>query len=263
MDKVLLTSGCSWTDKNFISTDTILPVELRGGWPMWPEIIAKTLGMKSVNTGKCGADNKYIFDSIIDGLDEYKNVGLVIIMLSSWDRFSYMGKPKFPLGNFYMGNKNEFKEKRKLYDIQREFDDAFFGMNDDSIKRYARDVIDTNMRYIFLISEFLKKQNIPFLIFQGVPTFPIPLLNEIKGFKARYDDKDLIKDISSNRYHNYIKSNQNIVGFPFLKLFNGYNLNHLINEERVSELDEHPNKAGQAKIAKHIMEIIDARNINI
>lgn len=263
MGKVLLTSGCSWTDKNFISTDSTVPIELRGGWPMWPEIIAKTFGMKSINTGKCGADNKYIFDSIIDGLNEYKNIGMVIVMLSSWDRFSYMGNQKHPLGSFYMGNKKGSEEKKKLYHIQKEFDDIFFGMNDDSIKRYARDVIDTNMRYIFLLSEFLKKQNIPFLIFQGVPTFPIALLNEIDGFKARYDDKDLIKDICLNRYHNYIKSNKNIIGFPFSKMFNGYNINHIINDEYISKLDVHPNRLGQEKIANHIMEVMNARNINL
>lgn len=100
MNKILLTAGCSWTDKDFISTDTSIPMEQRAGWNMWPEIIANKMNMKSVNMGKCGADNKHIFDSIVDSLYKHKEIGMVIIMFSSWDRFSYMGQQKIPLGSF-------------------------------------------------------------------------------------------------------------------------------------------------------------------
>ena len=115
MAKILLSAGCSWTDKNFISSDKDIPVEDRSGWQMWPEIIANKIGMKSINAGLSGSSNKDIFDSVVDNLNTHKNIGMVIIMLSSWDRIRYMGEVKFPFYNFLVHNTEPYKNYKKLY----------------------------------------------------------------------------------------------------------------------------------------------------
>lgn len=157
-----------------------------------------------------------------------------------------------------MSNHKFYKDRSKIYSIQEEFNNIFLNMNNSTLKKYSQDVINTNMRYMFLLANILKDKNIPFLIFQGLQAFPIVLVNEIEEMKAKYTDKDFITDIISNQYYNYIKSNKNIIGFPFMKIFNGYCINHLLEDgEYVSELDKHPNRIGQEKIANYIMEYIN------
>ena len=44
--KILLTSGDSFTDPKFFSMDKSIDSKLRGGWPMWPELLGKELNLK-------------------------------------------------------------------------------------------------------------------------------------------------------------------------------------------------------------------------
>lgn len=247
----LVTAGCSWTDSGFRTHDT--SVEDRGPWPMWPEHVAHHLGMKCINYGRVGCDNKYIFDRIVDEVYSNKNVGMVIAMMTSWDRTCYMGEFKHPAASMVMRHHPDYQQQMELYKWDDEFENIFGNMSYEDFFDWASDIIDTNMRYIFLLSQFLKERNISYRIFQGVPTFPILLFNEI-GVTPEFKDIHLIQKISGNRYHNYIKKNKNIIGFPFMKLFNGYNMNHLLNEDDyISELDKHPNKEAQKKIANHVI----------
>lgn len=261
---ILLTSGCSWTDKDFYSTDTSIPDEHRGGWSMWPELIADHLNLKSMNLGLCGTDNRSIFESISKKVNENDHIKYVVVAWSSWDRFNDMGNQKFPLGNFYMSYNKDAMKKRKIYEVQEEFEDFFFSMTQESVKTYSAEVVNNNMKYMFLLSELLKSKNIPYLFFQGISPFPLVLFNDIDGLKFRYEHKDHLKNLISSPHHKFINDDKNIIGYPFMKVFNGYNLNHILNnDEYISELDKHPNKQGQVKIANHIMEVINDRNFSI
>ena len=63
MKKILLTSGCSFTDRNFES-DFHPDMDTR--WPMWPELVAKKLNMDCINLGQSGAGNEYIYFTLLD-----------------------------------------------------------------------------------------------------------------------------------------------------------------------------------------------------
>ena len=262
--EILLTAGCSWTDKDFYSTDYTITDEKRGGWPMWPEIIANGFNLKSINLGLCGTDNLSIFESISKKVNENDRIKYVVIAWTSWDRFTYKGKQKFPIGSFYISHDKDAMKTRKIYQAQEEFEDFFFSMTLKSVKTYSAEVVNNNMRYMFLLSELLKSKNIPYLFFQALSPFPLFLLNDIEGLKFKYEDKDYLKSLISSPHHKFINSNKNIIGYPFMKVFNGYNLNHILNDdEYISELDKHPNRQGQIKISNHIIGILHDRNINI
>lgn len=261
---ILLASGCSWTDKDFYSTDPSIPDEHRGGWPMWPELIADHLNLKSINLGLCGTDNRSIFESISKKVNEGDPIKCVVVAWSSWDRFNDMGNQKFPLGSFYISHHKNVMKKRKIYEVQEEFEDFFFSMTQESVKTYSAEVVNNSMRYMFLLSELLKSKNIPYLFFQAISPFPLFVLSDIEGIKFKYEDKDYLKSLINSPHHKFLNSDKNIIGYPFMKVFNGYNLNHILNDnEYVSKLDNHPNRQGQIKIANHIMGVINDRNFSI
>ena len=56
MKKILLAGGCSYTDPNFKSTATQLPDEQRSGWPMWPELMGKSLDLKVIKMHRPNED---------------------------------------------------------------------------------------------------------------------------------------------------------------------------------------------------------------
>ena len=81
MKKILLVSGCSYTDKNFKS---IFHPNLDTSWDKWPEILAKKLNMNCVNLGYCGSGNDYVYSSLLDYIvQNNNNLGLII---SGWTR---------------------------------------------------------------------------------------------------------------------------------------------------------------------------------
>lgn len=260
-----MSAGCSWTDKNFKSTDPNISKENQGGWPMWPEIVSSKLNIHSKNLGFCGTDNGHIFNSVVDEVHSNKNIKFVIVAWTSWDRFDYMGNQKHPIGSFAIANSKEYKGKNKIYPAQPEFDEFFFNMNTAAANKYSKATINNNLRYIFLLSDILNNLNIDYIFLQALSPFPLMVISEINEIAFRYDEKSYLKDLIGSQYHNKIYNDDNIIGYPFMKVFNGYNLNHILNDDDdyISKLDKHPNRHGQMRIANHIMEIISDRNINI
>ena len=75
MRKILLVSGCSMTDKNFVSE---INPEIDTSFPKWPELIAKKLDMDCINLGKCGSGNDYIYSTLLEKILEKKDqIGLL------------------------------------------------------------------------------------------------------------------------------------------------------------------------------------------
>jgi len=76
MKKILLVSGCSYTDKNF---ESIFHPNLDTSWTKWPELLAEKLNMNCVNLGYSGSGNDYVYSSLLDYIVKDNNdIGLVI-----------------------------------------------------------------------------------------------------------------------------------------------------------------------------------------
>lgn len=265
---ILIAAGCSFTDPDFRSLDSSLKESEKGGWSMWPEIIAERLNLKSVNMGKYGAGNDYIFNRVIDQLHIQKNIKLVVVMWSGWDRFNYMGKFITPISYFVSNNLKELQPSKEVLrdhvDLSA-YDNIFFNMDQNAALKYSRYVIDTNLRYMFLLSYILKEKNIPYIFLQGVTAFSYQGLNIIKNIKFQYTTKMILDDLSHSIFFEKLDKDPNIIGFPFFETLGGFSVRGSIITENdiISPADLHPNKCGQIKIADIIMEFMNDRNISI
>ena len=63
MRKILVVSGCSWSDQKFKS---LFHPEIDCSWPKWPELLAKKLDMDCINLSKCGHGNEYIYSTLLE-----------------------------------------------------------------------------------------------------------------------------------------------------------------------------------------------------
>ena len=84
--KILLASGCSYTDANYRSSDP----DIDPNWPMWPELMANELDLRCVNVGRSGQGADYILNSIIDQIAIYGNrIDTVAILWTTGDRLPF------------------------------------------------------------------------------------------------------------------------------------------------------------------------------
>ena len=251
---VLLASGCSYTDPRFITPDKNIPESESGPWPMWPEILGKRYNMAVINKGLSGAANKYIFDSIVDEIHTNENIKKVVVVWSSWDRFKTMAHIEhFPLAAATDLYHKDFIRNREIYQYEVDYTDFFFSGKYD-IGKWVNDAVNSFFRYVYTLATILESKNISYAFYQGCSAFPIGLLTEIKN-PIQYKESDLLFEIASSSYYNTLRKNRNVIGFPFIKIAGGFNLDHMIgNSEdvRVSELDTHPNAKGQIEFANYI-----------
>ena len=92
MRKILLVSGCSYTNKDFVSD---YHSDMDTSWPKWPEILAKKLDMEVINLAKMGAGNEYIYSSLLDKIITTDNIGLVIAAWTKCERKDWKIKGKW------------------------------------------------------------------------------------------------------------------------------------------------------------------------
>tara|TARA_R110000782_G_scaffold209394_6_gene297598 strand:+ start:1911 stop:2726 length:816 start_codon:yes stop_codon:yes gene_type:complete len=263
--KKLLAAGCSYTDKNFYSADKSIDECDKGGWPMWPELMAKELDLDCVNLGKVGASNKYIFDTVFDHIYSNNDIGLVVVMWSGWDRFEYMElKQQFPTSALIIENINEYKKYKEILNPpgdtpNKVYDDFFKSLSKKDMVKYSRTIVNTNLRYMYILSDLLNKMKIPFIFFQGIVPFPINITTEIDGVVA-HTDADIAKDLNLCVFHNALRKDKRLVGFPFFKMLNGIRLADLTKPHPdlcVSDVDTHPNAKGQKVIANFMKDSYD------
>lgn len=257
---ILLVSGCSYTDPDFVSYDKSLPDEKAKGWKMWPEIIGDRNNLSVINKASSGIGNKQIFDSIVDELYVNKNIKKVVVLWSGWDRFQTMAHIQhFPLASAIDLLRDDHSQYKEIYQYQIDYRDFFYNPK-YSIDVWVKSVVNDTFRYMFLLANMLENKKIPYAFYQGVSAFPIGLLTDLDflpNIKNPIDYKleSFFSDIMFNTYCKDIKNNKNIIGFPFHKMIGGFNLDHILgdgDDVRVSKSDVHPNAKGQMKFANYI-----------
>ena len=240
MKKILLASGCSNTEKDFYSE---LHPDLDTSWPKWPELLAKKLDMDCVNLGKSGAGNEYIYSSILNYItrNNASNIGLVIPAWTQCNRKDYQSG--------YSGR----------------WTNARIDPNGDVFSWMRR-----SLDYCLSFQILCEKYNLPYTHVQMLAPYQDWLSGlkprelepgYLKGFKYHYpgdkikDNEKIIKIINS--YEELIDTNK-FIGWPLCKEMDGYSLQkELISSKDntiISDIDSHPNKLGQEKIAEYIYD---------
>jgi len=244
MKKILLASGDSYTDPNFISD---FHPDLDTSWPMWPELLADKLDMQCVNLGKSGAGNEYIYSSLLDYITDpnlkKEDIGLVVAGWSQIQRKDYQTGQSGRWTNMRIdphGDAFSLASKSLRYYLSFQI----------MCERYKLNYLQVQM--INFHSDFLGGLR------YGANQFNI---EKEKIIKYPYDkEKDKLRVYNSILNNDYRINHKKFIGWPIAKELGGFTLgakNSPIFPNgdlsfKISELDEHPNALGQRMIAEYI-----------
>ena len=240
--KKLIVSGCSYVDDYAKSQNM-------ESFPIWPDLLAKKLDMECINVGKCAAGNKEIFSNTVDEIVKQKNIGLVILMWSEFQRVSfYLDRKKSWKSfhpdrdfltaewqdQFYDSVKDNPLKKEMSYRVSKEL--KAFGM--EGIKGGTYDSI----RLMYSFQSICENLQVPFFQVQG----PNPIMSK----KGKLGQKELCLNILNSEYLDKINK-ETFLGWPIMPQISGFNIDYhldLINSDRtvlrISPEDTHPNGEG-------------------
>ena len=221
MRKVLLVSGCSYTDKTFRSD---FHPNIDTGWPKWPELLGKKLDMDVVNYGYCGSGNEYIYSSLLDDLtsNPIKDIGLVI---PGWSRV--------PRRDFNVGNRK--------YNIRWD--------NHGDMKYFMM----RSLRYYYSLQEVCKSLKVPYKQIHILDPYESAVVEQNELFNMTREDA--MKEFMSSSYYDKIDE-KNFIGWPIESKLGGFCAWDKLDADKhfISEIDSHPNRQGQEIIAELIYE---------
>jgi len=278
--KILLVSGCSYSDNLFLSTDDKIPDDMRGNWDMWPNYLADELDLLLLNTSKSGCSNQTIFYKVMENLVKHKSrIDTVAIMFTSFERFNFNRVFELSPISESITHLDKLKGNRNIYDFDswqsklgvKELSINFMKSETFEHCKYPNASIENNLNYMYMIANYCENHNIKFIFSQAIIPFNVEgmnqVLSEVGHNKDNYIEKDykMIADIFLNNiwFNCLEKYKNNIVGWPFLPELNGFYMDYLRFKGKepfypredlwcVSKYDVHPNKEAQ-KIMGDIM----------
>lgn len=264
--KILLAAGCSYTDPNFLSRDETIPNHQKGGWKMWPELVAEELNLKCVNYGRSGRCNDYILQEILTGLSKYRDqVDTVAVLLTGAERYSFFGWPLNPPIELFLYLDD--KDENKMMDF--EWMDNIGGkininywQSDGFTERSYKSIVDRYYNNILTLIKVCEAYKVNLVIMQGIVPIHATIYDQL------YDSGKL-KHPGPNRkllakwamvlpafQEIEEKYSDKIIGWPILSNIGGfwYDLVRDISDTKLSEIDFHPNAKGQADIASYYIK---------
>jgi hypothetical protein len=273
-EKLLIAGGCSYTDKNFKTSaaDFNMPEKT---WPMWPEYLAKSLGLRDVNVGRCGNDNFTIFNSVLKAitLNEGK-VDTVVVLWSGWDRSLLFNLFQMvTLHIFYTTLKDEEKWTNPVWMKESRFDETIHNyLNSDwwDPPSFIRDSVNNTLSLMYTLATICESKNIKYVFYQGVEPMATGYINLIEdmiqrpsGVKYKIKELDMLDQLKKCPFSGKLeKRKNNIVGWPFLRGTQGHFLDNVRHRKKyfpegemnISNLDKHPNAEAQPIIANLFYE---------
>ena len=265
MKKKLIVSGCSFTNKDFISCSY---PSYDCSFPKWPELLGEKLNMEVINLGNSGAGNRYILQTLVEEIEKTSKdeIGLVIAAWSQSNRDDFEYKKQW---------KNTRKSRTGDIDYWVKETCLFYLMFQNTCKRY----------------------NLPYLQFQMISLFDgwlsglsknedeilKNLRNPDPNFEPRYkfegDKKEYHKRLSKLmlEYEKFTDTN-NFLGYPGVRTHGGYTIEHesimrdvkredgkhdyyeIMEDRVIGSLDKHPNEKGHEEITKVIYNKLTEKN---
>ena len=232
MVKTLVAVGCSYTDNAW-------------PFPVWPEVLSEKLNLKCVNIGKCGAGNEYIFSRGLDALHTEKNIGMMVIMWSEFQRMDwYKENDMWENMHFDVGGVIRNREKWKQ--------DIINSLNTHGLDSKKHQICRT-LRFMYTLQTIAEINDIPFIQLVGAQ----PCSND--------ENYNAAKIILDSPYFDLITA----IGWPIIYSIGGWCIDNWLDEVdenengnrsdsnlRISRSDSHPNKEGHEKIAEYLYKEI-------
>ena len=259
--KKLIAIGCSYTEHNLNSD---ISPDIDHDFPRWSQHLADMLDMECINLGRSGAGNKYILSKIVDTVLTEKNIGLVVVMWSQFQRLDF----EYSSTRWRHININTDQIKIDWDYKQKNFKELH---NPHSA---TQDALRT-----FILAEKLLK-DIPHLYIQGPPAVSYyntetlktidcgegtPHFGGIENPNAFYIVNDskrkAAKSFLNSSYFDYVEENlsDKFIGWPIFSQLGGYNVDNILDKVdpertqlRISDEDCHPNREGHKIIAQEI-----------
>jgi hypothetical protein len=162
--KILLASGCSYTDPNFKSDAYLLPDEQRSGWPLWPEIVGDQLDLEVVNIAASGKGNPWIAKGLISNIIKYGDrIEKVFVLWTSADRIQHYNYTVHPLLDAY-GNEPMSTEHHKYCGLNELKWPPHLFKENRIVENWMRD----SLLAMYTVATICEARGIDFVFAQGV-----------------------------------------------------------------------------------------------
>jgi hypothetical protein len=255
--KKLIAIGCSFTE-HYLSSITTPDFDYN--FPRWPQHLADKLDMECVNLGQCGSGNKYILSKIVDTVLTEKNIGLVVVMWSQFQRLDFEY------------SSTEWMQINLDLDIDQTKIDWDYKQKNFKELHNPHSAIQDALRTFILAEKLLK--DIPHLYIQGPDAVSFystkKLLTDDNYRESKQKRVDtgtflyptfIIKLFFLSSYFDYVEKNlsEKFIGWPIMQELGGYSVTNILDkldpertQLRISKEDIHPNAEGHKIIAQEI-----------
>jgi len=195
--KILLAGGCSYTDANFKSTAHTLPDDKRSGWPMWPEIMGKELGLEVINTAESGKGNPLIAKRLISNIIKYGDrIEKVVVLWTSFDRVQHYNWSVHPSLDAY-GNEPLAADHHKYCGLNEYKWEPSQFQKHKIIENWFRD----SLLAMYTVASICELKGIPCIFGQGVPFAVYEMVELTREFVEK-----LNKDDPKEEYNNILSN---------------------------------------------------------
>ena len=202
--KKLIAIGCSFTHHYLTSG---MNPNTDFDFPRWPQHLADMLDMECVNLGKSGAGNDYILAKTVDVALKEKNIGLVVLMWSEWQRIGFQCFPDWNKWFHITPHQPDILVEPKKYILEKQ--NKFHATRNTMRKFIHAEKILSDIPYMFL---------------QGTQAI---FYNEYQMRRAES------KEILTSPYFDYIESNisDRFIGWPLIKEIGGYCIDDILDKK--------------------------------
>ena len=252
--KKLIAIGCSYTEHYLVSSQS---PHIDHDFIRWPQYLAEMLDMGFVNLGRSGAGNDQILSKTLDVMLREKDIGLVVLMWSEWQRIGFQRHKNWDIWHQVTPHMSD-DYALKLFELQNP-------------RHATRNALRT-----FIHAEKLLR-DVPYMFIQG--THSITYYNvetskkidcseggpnaELDFHKVNDSRKMVAREIIISPYLDYIEKNieDKFIGWPTMSELGGYCVDNILDEKdpegkklRISKDDTHPNGDGHKLITKVIYD---------
>ena len=230
MKKLLIVSGCSWSNIKFESDQH---PELDTSWPKWHELLADSLNMELISLGKSGAGQEYIFNSLVEYITELEDKDRIGLVIPAWSR-----------------------SPRRDYQVDGSWNNNRWDKCGDAYYMVSR-----SLRYFYQFQIFCERFDLPYKQIHMLDS------TRVRDWETPDDlhyepicRKKIDINIGASPFFNKINEDK-FIGWPLIREIDGYALDQKIicvakEKNRISNVDFHPNKLGNELLASFIYENI-------
>ena len=243
--KKLIAIGCSYTE-HYLRSDHSPDID--HDFPRWPQHLADMLDMECINLGRSGAGNKYILSKIVDTVLTEKNIGLVVVMWSQFQRLDFEY------------SSTEWMQINLDLDIDQTKIDWDYKQKNFKELHNPHSAIQDALRTFILAEKLLK--DIPHLYIQGPDAVSFYSTKRLlTDDNYRESKQNMVKLFFLSSYFDYVEKNlsEKFIGWPIMREIGGYNVIDMLDkldpertQLRISKEDHHPNAEGHKIIAQEI-----------